>query len=188
MRYLLAATAALCLASSASAATKVVTLHGSGVAKGVEHATSPDWFVGVNGQTIDIKVELFYVHFEETWAQEGGSVSFTRRDTGEVWLPWWGTEVYESAGSIYAISWYSWWGAARQLTYDFATGTGTFHASWWEEGTIEPGPYDLWSEASGVWHTSRIEGVPEPASWAMLIAGFGLVGAALRRPSLRPDT
>ncbi|OYU15929.1 MAG: hypothetical protein CFE37_03605 [Alphaproteobacteria bacterium PA4] len=24
-------------------------------------------------------------------------------------------------------------------------------------------------------------GVPEPASWAMLIAGFGLTGAAMRR-------
>ena len=26
-----------------------------------------------------------------------------------------------------------------------------------------------------------IPGVPEPATWAMLIAGFGLVGAAARR-------
>lgn len=29
----------------------------------------------------------------------------------------------------------------------------------------------------GVWITA----VPEPASWAMLIAGFGLVGGTLRR-------
>lgn len=28
--------------------------------------------------------------------------------------------------------------------------------------------------------------VPEPASWAMLVAGFGLVGSALRRRSVRP--
>lgn len=28
-------------------------------------------------------------------------------------------------------------------------------------------------------------GVPEPATWAMLILGFGLVGASLRRASLR---
>jgi hypothetical protein len=26
-----------------------------------------------------------------------------------------------------------------------------------------------------------VGGVPEPASWAMLIAGFGLTGAAMRR-------
>jgi hypothetical protein len=26
-----------------------------------------------------------------------------------------------------------------------------------------------------------VNGVPEPSSWAMLIAGFGLVGAASRR-------
>jgi hypothetical protein len=29
--------------------------------------------------------------------------------------------------------------------------------------------------------TEPVSGVPEPASWAMLIAGFGLTGAALRR-------
>lgn len=35
-----------------------------------------------------------------------------------------------------------------------------------------------------VWHASRIDvaqgAVPEPATWAMLIAGFALIGAALR--------
>ncbi len=30
-----------------------------------------------------------------------------------------------------------------------------------------------------------IAGVPEPASWAMLVAGFGLVGAGLRRKKIR---
>ncbi|WP_380873574.1 hypothetical protein ACFB49_42370 [Sphingomonas sp. DBB INV C78] len=29
--------------------------------------------------------------------------------------------------------------------------------------------------------------VPEPASWAMMIAGFGLIGAALRRTSTAPE-
>jgi hypothetical protein len=28
--------------------------------------------------------------------------------------------------------------------------------------------------------------IPEPASWALMIAGFGLVGAAMRRPRLAP--
>jgi hypothetical protein len=34
--------------------------------------------------------------------------------------------------------------------------------------------------------TSSINAVPEPASWTMLIAGFGLVGAAARRRTMLP--
>ena len=30
--------------------------------------------------------------------------------------------------------------------------------------------------------------VPEPASWALMVSGFGLVGASLRRHTLRPST
>ena len=50
-------------------------------------------------------------------------------------------------------------------------------------------PRDIWTESGG--SISRVffsyelgqagPGVPEPASWAMLIAGFGLTGAAMRR-------
>jgi hypothetical protein len=28
---------------------------------------------------------------------------------------------------------------------------------------------------------NAVDGIPEPTSWAMLIAGFGLVGASARR-------
>ncbi|HPU15833.1 MAG TPA: PEPxxWA-CTERM sorting domain-containing protein [Polymorphobacter sp.] len=34
--------------------------------------------------------------------------------------------------------------------------------------------------------TATSGGVPEPASWALMIAGFGMVGGALRRRALRP--
>jgi hypothetical protein len=37
------------------------------------------------------------------------------------------------------------------------------------------------SAAEGIGQVLRIAAVPEPASWAMMIAGFGLVGSALRR-------
>jgi hypothetical protein len=48
----------------------------------------------------------------------------------------------------------------------------------------------VFSEVGGGGYTGfdnfnyRVGGVPEPANWALLIAGFGLVGAAMRRRSL----
>lgn len=36
----------------------------------------------------------------------------------------------------------------------------------------------------GYAETWLVRGVPEPANWAMLIAGFGLIGAAMRRKAL----
>lgn len=44
--------------------------------------------------------------------------------------------------------------------------------------TSQPGQSDAWG-IDDISYNSSI--VPEPASWAMLIAGFGLVGAAARR-------
>ncbi len=44
--------------------------------------------------------------------------------------------------------------------------------------TSKPGFADLWGMDDISYNTSL---VPEPASWAMLVMGFGLVGATLRR-------
>jgi hypothetical protein len=41
---------------------------------------------------------------------------------------------------------------------------------------ITPGFRGVWDFAN-----SKVQAVPEPSSWAMLIAGFGLAGAAMRR-------
>jgi hypothetical protein len=50
------------------------------------------------------------------------------------------------------------------------------HLIWNDSAHSTPYSYVVeWSAAAGV---------PEPASWAMLIAGFGLVGAAMRRRAL----
>nr|WP_254447641.1 PEPxxWA-CTERM sorting domain-containing protein [Sphingomonas sp. ID1715] len=43
----------------------------------------------------------------------------------------------------------------------------------------------LYSGNGAIWHASqisvqRVAGVPEPASWVLMIGGFGLAGAALR--------
>jgi hypothetical protein len=67
----------------------------------------------------------------------------------------------------------------------YARGNTRFDQVVFSQGTS--GGYESDNHTVGRW--SRISGtvvsgsdvVPEPASWAMLIAGFGLVGAAMRR-------
>jgi hypothetical protein len=43
---------------------------------------------------------------------------------------------------------------------------------------------DTFESIPTTFKTAPAPGVPEPASWAMLIAGFGLVGAAMRRRAI----
>jgi hypothetical protein len=53
----------------------------------------------------------------------------------------------------------------------------------WEESSHRSGD-TLDSNVNGGFYYSDnpvTDGVPEPASWALMIAGFGLAGAALRR-------
>lgn len=60
-----------------------------------------------------------------------------------------------------------------RLTYTFAT-PGTYYVRVFDLNGSASGNYDL--------HVSlqNASAVPEPASWAMLIVGFGVIGAALR--------
>jgi hypothetical protein len=56
-----------------------------------------------------------------------------------------------------------------------------------------PGPTGVVSTAAAIteFHTAALAtgvgGVPEPASWTLMIAGFGLTGAALRRRRVQPS-
>jgi hypothetical protein len=45
---------------------------------------------------------------------------------------------------------------------------------------IQAGPGVSYTSDSGVFLTGGAGAVPEPASWAMMIAGFALAGAAAR--------
>lgn len=74
----------------------------------------------------------------------------------------------------------------------FATGTLASAGNWstWTS-TYTVGAADVGSTITivlngagdqGNWDNVRLDGpVPEPASWAMMVAGFGMVGAGLRR-------
>lgn len=55
----------------------------------------------------------------------------------------------------------------------FAPASGSVRVDIRTTFTLQAGP--------GVDNVSLVEVVPEPASWAMLVAGFGIVGAAMRR-------
>lgn len=59
----------------------------------------------------------------------------------------------------------------------------------WGRWLLTPGTYSIngilteacCSSGSGYIRLANVDGVPEPESWALMIAGFGLVGAAMRR-------
>lgn len=47
------------------------------------------------------------------------------------------------------------------------------------------GGNSTWTFVSEIEFFERVAGVPEPASWAFMIAGFGMVGAGLRKQNAR---
>ena len=55
-----------------------------------------------------------------------------------------------------------------------------FSGSAWASGTLELFYWDSNSGDNSGQITVRVGDVPEPASWAMMVGGFGLVGGALR--------
>ncbi|GGE08093.1 hypothetical protein GCM10011529_13130 [Polymorphobacter glacialis] len=63
----------------------------------------------------------------------------------------------------------------------FADSSATFITRLGDDLSVDEKAALTTSLASAVSQGAFVAGVPEPASWAMLIAGFGLVGAAARR-------
>jgi hypothetical protein len=52
-------------------------------------------------------------------------------------------------------------------------------------GGVDNITYDFGAAGSGSFNFEVAAGVPEPATWAMMIGGFGLIGAAARRRKTR---
>lgn len=78
------------------------------------------------------------------------------------------------------------WQAANPgfAVYGLSTGIG----SGWSgsfRGGIDNVAYDFGTAGSGSFNFEVAAAVPEPASWALMISGFGLVGAAMRRRAVR---
>ncbi len=82
----------------------------------------------------------------------------------------------------------SWTDRNTRISFNFATTANSLTLTF--SSTLDQ---DLTDEAWGVDNlliTDNVTGnaVPEPATWAMMIGGFGLVGASMRRRRLSPAT
>lgn len=76
------------------------------------------------------------------------------------------------------------------LTFDINATSGVFNLAqggphlkilWSKNATKDQKVGDLFSQDIPFSHNTVSSAVPEPATWAMMIAGFGLAGAAIRR-------
>lgn len=89
-------------------------------------------------------------------------------------------EGYNAAGTLLGFvteTFDAGWAAGKTKTVNIA-GAHYFIAS---SGSADGNFNSLWWDVSAVTADSGNGGVPEPAAWAMMLAGFGLVGGAMRR-------
>ncbi|TFU06114.1 PEP-CTERM sorting domain-containing protein [Polymorphobacter arshaanensis] len=71
-----------------------------------------------------------------------------------------------------------------QTIYELGSGD----SGGWNGGGHDGGGYDGGGDTGGGDNGGGVSAVPEPASWAMMITGFGLIGSAQRRAARRRRT
>jgi hypothetical protein len=188
MKTLVIATAATVLAAPAGATT--ATISGSVTAPNVPwsdltEVVLPDFFPGYapqNGQ----------YSFTMTLSRPADVATIVTYDyTSFIYEEWWPGH-YWSGGDDYGIE------MGMVTTNNANVIRGTFTAAAYH-GSFSKGPWDnysryrewfssrptfaylTFSDAGPVDYTVTISGaVPEPANWALMVTGFGLLGAALR--------
>jgi hypothetical protein len=190
MRYVIAA-AAMCVSTSVAATVTLpdlpvnkwvtLTFYGIGVVDvGADHPEKPAFFRGVEGQAVKVTARMRYFHYRVGGEEDFGYISdfalLTRIDNGLSW----GAKAPELNDSrlyghqLSMSAYYSWWGSAINLWYDFDGDRGKFDTGWYDGGTT------TW-EGRGRWFATKVTAsVPEPTTWAMLLSGFGIIGITLR--------
>lgn len=94
--------------------------------------------------------------------------------------------IDDQVGDIDNLAWVSTWGGAcdgafpcgTKVAQDFVLSTGGLYAN---PGDTSAYVTDWAQGAQYRNYAFRIGSVPEPASWAMMVGGFGLAGATMRR-------
>jgi hypothetical protein len=167
MKSLLAAGLALAIAQSASAAVIVVN--------GNFTATDWDVYFGEPSAPIDPLSMSYTVTFDDALTYEADTTLLTILGSNNPYpvtfsySPSFGVIVIATDGDVGGCSHPAETFCA--FVSDFATGTPFFveqspaGGGGWVAGTI----------------TGGAPGIPEPTSWGLMIAGFGLAGTALRR-------
>lgn len=124
-------------------------------------ADSPSW------------LEEMFVSFTDTAITAGVDLSPGAGDDFS------GLQSYSSGGIVDLVG----------LGLNFSVGAdGLLRLEFWEDFVDFPGDWDgIWESGTLTFQYASTEAViPEPATWAMMIAGFGLVGFAARRRRMVP--
>lgn len=180
MKFGFAVLAAAALASSASAATYTVDAFANSSSGGTGVST-----IGVTtGQQIVVSAginDLWSAGSLPRWSNADGLVTFLYATGSD--------ESGQPAATLIGQPFGNW--TQGNLSAPFGTLVGeiggvyqalgtNFSGPAWGNGTLKLYYWDSnFDDNSGF--ISASVSVPEPASWAMMIAGFGLVGAAARR-------
>lgn len=116
-----------------------------------------------------------------------GSVSITPSDSGTAWCCGGNAQLFSfnfasafaaTGGTTYFLGIHA--GAPGNFNRDEIYWVSTAYNATAAGVESSGGTFDNWS-GNGTEHAFYLNAVPEPASWAMMITGFGLVGAAMRR-------
>lgn len=184
-RWLLAATALVASVSSANAATILYTLTttSTGRLNGVDYGPTTltitakaDTDAGYQygnryGRPI---TDANYVLDGVSSGKVNGQLAFNF-ETTNAWLG------YAGASDIIKFSSYSLSGYNGSTEIDIISAPVLFNLDFFTDaGVLRPGRLRSISFNAKIIPDS-VAGVPEPATWLTMIAGFGLVGAALRR-------
>jgi hypothetical protein len=182
IRHALAATALATMLSSvsATAATLVVDVAGVNSFSDLESGNNSvySYHIGSGSRITGIAYNVTLTAYEPSWLSEM-ALSFGPSDisAGVTFTP--GYQNDEPGTGTYAES-----VSLEDIGFDFAVGAdGLLRLEYFER-------FDDINGTDGVWNSGTITftytptetgAVPEPAAWAMMLAGFGLIGAGMRR-------
>lgn len=181
-KFLLGAVFAVAAATSAQAATLIVDL--DDIASIGEYGDSGNvvlsFYIGANAHVTAVNYDVTLTAFSPSWLSEM-AVDFTDSDflAGVALTPGFadtgpGTASYADGANLVDLGLDFFVGADGYLVL-------TFYETF-DDSSVTPD--GLWNGTLTFTHDGDgpvTPTVPEPATWGMMIAGFGLVGTAMRR-------